>query len=223
MNKTNKRIGIILAAILLAAGYSGFAALSPVDLALQALGRRASVVPEQVAGLEGGEAAAPGGGGGAGSGGGAGDGAGSRAGGGVEAGAAVHPRLAMAEVELVRMVGELTVSPLRSIWPGDRLKIARIVAWLNAAEVVAGPPSAGIGRRTELEIQTRDGRRVRVSPAIACSMSEQAGKTVIRCNRVNGEVVFTPGDGQPPVRLRAPDLADWLDGGWEADFPRRPG
>lgn len=137
-------------------------------------------------------------------------------------------RLRTDDVAVVRITGFIGFpprnhqppKPLQADEPESRAKIAKIVEWINAAQVIGGDVSSEPRRVTRLVIELKDGRSIGFRPAVDCTTEQRADGTATRCTGTDGQVVFEPGIGQPPVRLRAPDLGRWLDGGWEQDLPR---
>lgn len=111
--------------------------------------------------------------------------------------------------------------PLRPGEPGELAVMLKLLAWLNAAQVVAGeihPP----GRAPSLGIELKSGGVVAVRPAADCVVTKRPDGSEQRCQHAEGQVEFYAGGSRPPVRLRAPELATWLQGGWEQDIRRGP-
>lgn len=114
--------------------------------------------------------------------------------------------------------GELP-RPLRAEVPADHAMIAKLLGWLGGAEVVEGeiaPP----GRAPTLVFEVEDGTIASVQAAYDCTTTRRADATEVSCRWAEGQVVFHARD-RAPVRVYAPELAAWLNEGWERDLGDR--
>jgi len=115
-------------------------------------------------------------------------------------------------------------APLRSSRWWDRRVISRLVSWLRTSEVV-GPGKAEpfLCRPMGLTLQLTDGSVVQVMGACDCFEQRTPEVVKVHCNRAEGQLIFEPLDGSQPLRLRAPKLYNWLEGGdWRRDVRMVP-
>lgn len=130
--------------------------------------------------------------------------------------AATGPAIAWAQVR----IGLPSANPSRALYPGrkaDAPVLQRLQEWLERTE----PNSKTIhppGRGPYLTVKYRDGSQVTVFPAMDCTTKQAQGGTEMTCGVASGEVMIGCADGS--VRARAPELAAWVNQGWERDAPR---
>lgn len=101
--------------------------------------------------------------------------------------------------------------------PRDTAVMAKIWGWARAARVIGPDPAdkvPGRIRRPVLVIEVKDGRSVRYSRAYDCVSTGNG----TQCTAAQDQVTAWWEDEAEGVRLRAPELAAWLDGGWEKDL-----
>lgn len=111
-------------------------------------------------------------------------------------------------------------TPLYPGRPSDRPALTRIAQWLRGAKPAKGEISTP-SRGASLLIRLRDGRSMSVRLAHNCVTEKRPDSTRMTCTAAGGEVIAHPPGGDP-VRLHAPELASWLQGGWRADAPAAP-
>ncbi|HYF91611.1 MAG TPA: hypothetical protein VD969_05160 [Symbiobacteriaceae bacterium] len=143
-----------------------------------------------------------------------------------EAGAAVAPAwvpdadgIAWAQVRF-GLPSRDASTPLYLGRPADVPALTRIVQWLRDAQPAQGEISTP-SRDDYLHIRFRGGRTMTARLAHDCVTEKLAESTRMTCTRAEGQVIVHP-PGGAPVRLRAPELAAWLRGGWRTDAPTAP-
>lgn len=118
---------------------------------------------------------------------------------------------------------ELPPKPLQMTDQNDRIKIAKIVKWINAGTVTNenAPLQQPVRHESILVVTFKDGQSLKFHGAVDCTVEQRTDGTAERCTGVRDQVVFEAGSNHPRVRLLAPELARWLNGGWESDLPRK--
>lgn len=95
--------------------------------------------------------------------------------------------------------------------------ISKLIGWLNASEVTEGQTEYGKhGYPTTLEFKLKDGKAAEVEPAYNCETKPaEDGGSFKHCEPVKGEIVLTLDNKK--IRLKSPQVYDWLQGGWKED------
>lgn len=136
----------------------------------------------------------------------------------VLAGAPAPEAIAWVEVGLgLPTPPEQLPQPLYPDTEQGRAVTAKLLRWLNAAEPVEGeisPPA----RTPTLVFRLRNGEGASVRSAYDCTTNKTDTGTEMRCGQAAGQVIFTPAGGGGPMRLKSPDLANWVLQGWRTDL-----
>lgn len=95
--------------------------------------------------------------------------------------------------------------------------IAKVIGWIHSAKPAGGQTEYGKhGYPPVIDIKTRNGVPIAVEPAYDCVVKTEAGGSSSKtCTPADGEVVISRESAR--VRLEAPDLYGWLQGGWKAE------
>lgn len=130
-----------------------------------------------------------------------------------------RPRIpAIDELSAATLMTDSESPHLRVAYSDQRAVIVRVLEMLQAAEPVPEPATRYAGDSPVLQLYFQAGGGVAVAPAFECA-TDPTGSAPRDCRPVEGEVTYFPPADAPPVRLRSPDLARWLTGGWKENWP----